>query len=71
MFALKDFIPDYRFDKFKKRNWKVTVIKDIQPVCYRSLNTASLPKNVDDIKEINPEFYKVMVVQKNFKVTRI
>lgn len=62
MLPLKDWIPDYRFIKFKSRGWTIKESNNMQPVCYKNQFTISFPKNVEKIKEINEVFYQKMVV---------
>ena len=54
MFALKDWIPEYRFTKFKLRKWTIKNNPNIQPVCYKSFFTQSFPRKLEDIKDIDP-----------------
>lgn len=71
MTALKNFIPQYRFEKFKKRNWTINVDPNLQPVCYKSLETQSFPLDPKEIDKISPIFYEKMVKGKNCKIIRI
>ena len=71
MTALKSFIPLYRFEKFKKRNWTINADPNLQPVCYKSLETQSFPLEPKDIDKISAIFYQKMVKGKNCKIIRI
>lgn len=71
MTALKNFIPQYRFEKFKKRNWTINADPNLQPVCYKSLETQSFPLDPKDIDKICPIFYEKMVRGKNCRIIRI